>query len=1019
MRWREALTRYAWTPIGLAVLLGLGSWTAGPSPSPGIPPPDPALQLLSGGVVHGRLAGGQRRRFPLPLRAGSYLRLEVQQRGVDLILRLRAPGGALLAETDGWNGGWGAERISLVAGQTGVHVLELVPTYRAAAAGPFSVAAAERRMASARDRLRVESDRAAARGRALLFGGQAEPFEAAATSFRKALELALAARDSSAELDARLGLAATAIDAGQFGEAIAELDETMPLAQAIGAGTEAEALRMRAVALQEAGDPHRALDDLVRALPLWHRVPYSRRERAQHLLTLTNAYSQLGDRRQAGHHATLALTEARRLGDPWELAVALVTYGSVKSLLDDPEGALAPLEEALALSIGAGFPRPTGESEVRVSLGAALRRLDRDLEAQAVLERALALAREERSAPLQASALLQLAATCRGAAQRDRQRALLEESLRLWQEIGHLGGRAASLAMLGRLDLEEGHVDRAIRRIEESLDIREAQWRWAPSPNLQAASFASHFNVNELYVELLVRSQQSGRNPRGIELAFAAVERARARGLQRQLLQARYENESGLPRELLERRRDLGREMLARVAGPLPWVPVASETEDLPAELEKVERRISDLNPRYAALMLPEPVELAEVQRLLLDEGTVLLAYALGEHRSFVWVVSHRSVRVVELPARARIEATVRAVTSLIAARNESPRFETAAERRERLRHADVRLAPAARLLTRTILDPLAHEIQGKRLAIVADGALHHVPWLALPEPALAAGSPQPGKPLGTSHEIVLLPSATALRDLRAAAASRPPAERVLAVVADPVLDAGDPRLGRPSWRDSESRTAMTTRGRLSGAVPPDREAYWPPLPHAREEADAILALVPPWQRLVALDFAASRELLSGPELGRNRIVHLATHANIDDGEPELSGIVLSMVEPDGRPREGVVSLFDLYRMHLPSVELVVLSGCRTALGPELKGEGLVGVARAFMFAGAPRVVVSLWDVDDRATAELMKRFYTFLLHDGKPPAAALRAAQLAMASSAEWREPYYWAGFVLQGDWQ
>jgi CHAT domain-containing protein len=188
-------------------------------------------------------------------------------------------------------------------------------------------------------------------------------------------------------------------------------------------------------------------------------------------------------------------------------------------------------------------------------------------------------------------------------------------------------------------------------------------------------------------------------------------------------------------------------------------------------------------------------------------------------------------------------------------------------------------------------------------------------------------------------------------------------------------------------------------------------------LPGSRSEAEEIAALVPAAERLVALDFAASRETAMGAELGRYRIVHFASHALLDARHPELSGIVLSLVDPAGHPEPGFLQAHELYNLRL-SAELVVLSGCETALGKEVRGEGLVGMARAFMYAGAPRVLASLWKVPDLATAELMRRFYGGLLRDHLPPAAALRAAQASMARSPRW-DPNAWAGFVLLGDWR
>ena len=186
----------------------------------------------------------------------------------------------------------------------------------------------------------------------------------------------------------------------------------------------------------------------------------------------------------------------------------------------------------------------------------------------------------------------------------------------------------------------------------------------------------------------------------------------------------------------------------------------------------------------------------------------------------------------------------------------------------------------------------------------------------------------------------------------------------------------------------------------------------------SREEAEGIASLVPKQESLLALDFAASLTTAQNPELEKYRILHFATHGFLNSKHPELSGLVFSLVDEKGRPQDGFLRFHQIYNLRL-SAELVVLSGCRTALGKEIRGEGLMGLTRGFMYAGAPRVVASLWSVEDRATAELMKRFYKAMLVDGLRPAAALRAAQIELHAQSGWEAPYYWAGFILQGDWK
>jgi CHAT domain-containing protein len=236
-------------------------------------------------------------------------------------------------------------------------------------------------------------------------------------------------------------------------------------------------------------------------------------------------------------------------------------------------------------------------------------------------------------------------------------------------------------------------------------------------------------------------------------------------------------------------------------------------------------------------------------------------------------------------------------------------------------------------------------------------------------------------------------------------------------VFADPVFDRRDPRLrgaGEPAAAPPATTPPATTR---------PAGVDLPRLRTSRREAEIVAALAradrtAPEEALVALDFAADRDLALDPRLARYRILHFATHGVIDARYPALSGLVLSLFDEEGRPRDGFLGLRDIYGLQLDA-DLVVLSACRTALGKEVRGEGLVGLTRGFLHAGASRVLASLWPVSDRATTELMARFYRALFEDHLSPAAALRRAQLSMLGERRWRDPHGWAGFVLLGDWQ
>jgi CHAT domain-containing protein len=351
--------------------------------------------------------------------------------------------------------------------------------------------------------------------------------------------------------------------------------------------------------------------------------------------------------------------------------------------------------------------------------------------------------------------------------------------------------------------------------------------------------------------------------------------------------------------------------------------------------------------------------------------------------------------------------------------------FEAADEKQARIKQADAVYLAAAAALSRTLLGPVAGQLTKKRLLIVADGALQYLPFGALPGPR----GGESGPPLIVEHEIVSLPSASTLAVLRRELAARGPAPKSVAVLADPIFDPADERLTALSARN---RTGSAPRARVRAAESlPESDLTrsardlglsgegmrLPRLPFTRKEAQAILALAPAGMRKKALDFAASQATATSPELAQYRYLHFATHGLLNSLHPELSGIVLSLVDERGREQDGFLRVHEVFNLNLPA-ELVVLSGCRTGLGKEMRGEGLVGLTRGFMYAGAARVLVSLWDVHDEATAGLMARFYRRVMgQPGMSPASALRAAQVEMWKEGRWRAPYYWAAFVLQGE--
>lgn len=385
----------------------------------------------------------------------------------------------------------------------------------------------------------------------------------------------------------------------------------------------------------------------------------------------------------------------------------------------------------------------------------------------------------------------------------------------------------------------------------------------------------------------------------------------------------------------------------------------------------------------------------------LLDPGTVLLEYSLGEERSVLWVIGAGGLRSFILPPQREIEDLARRAYEEL--RTVEPGFDHRPD--------------AVEALSRKVLGPAWSEVAGaRRLVIVPDGALHLLPFGALPVPGSGQSWDAPGwNPLLEDKEVVYVPSVTTLALQRERLERRPPAAKFAAVLADPVFAADDPRLtGLSAASRNPSSAEDLTRGEeIRGLLP-----VFERLPSSEKEAEAIKDLALPGQVWTALGLAASRKAVLSGEIHPYRVVHFATHGIADSRNPELSGLVLSLVDANGRPQEGFLGLSDVYELDL-AADLVVLSGCQTALGKEVRGEGVMGLTRGFLYAGVPRVVASLWKVQDRTTAELMTRFYRAMWKDQKSPAAALREAQQSLRREPRYRDPYSWAGFILQGDWR
>jgi CHAT domain-containing protein/Tfp pilus assembly protein PilF len=607
------------------------------------------------------------------------------------------------------------------------------------------------------------------------------------------------------------------------------------------------------------------------------------------------------------------------------------------------------------------------------------------------------------------------------------------QALALSQASRDRVGEAMALFGLARTSAGLNDLDRARAYIESALNKAESLRTEVENRDLRASYFASIHQYHELYLDVLMRLNKAHPEKHLAAAAFGASERARARSLLDSLTEARVDFRKGMDAELLKREQvvqkgfDDWAERQRRVGSSSP--PTTDE-KALAAEYRSLEDRynllraeIRSKSPHFAALAQPRPLTLIEVQKQVLDAGTLLLEFALGEERSYLWAVSNRDQSSYELPPRAKIEQAAERVYRLLTARLTVTGDQQT--RRRRVEEADTEYWQEAARLSEMLLGPVAERMAGKRLLLVTDGALQYLPFAALPVP----GTRVSPVPMVVEHELVNVPSASVLAVLRRESAGNALPAGTVAVLADPVFDRDDPRLpSAGAARQLRKQTSATANlGELGAAANEalrgvgftrDGTLTIPRLIATRQEADDIVATASEGMTLKAIDFDASRATAMGPQLPQYRIVHFATHGVFNNEDPGLSGIILSMFDERGQAQDGFLRLHDIYGLRLPA-ELVVLSACNTALGKPVKGEGLVGMVRGFIYAGAKRVVASYWKVDDEATGELMRRFYQEMLKQDRSPAASLRQAQLAMRQHDRWQPPFYWAAFSLQGEWK
>lgn len=978
--------------------------------------------LTQPGALHrGVLQSGETVLYRLNLQDQEAFLVEVEQAAVDVSVEVLSPDGSLVLAFDTPTHRAAPERVCVVAEVGGSHTLAITPFK---GGGGYAVHLLRLRPAVEDDRLcfaaartfqaaqqgKVESRISAYERAAELWERADEPFLAALSwresaslwrdtgpptnsidRFERALQLARRANISYLEISVLNRLGLSLIDAGDLPQARTHLEAAESRAREVkDFWGHASALTNLGLLDELGGQPHRAIDRYSEALHLWRQIgdPV---EIAQVLHNMATAYGVLDHHDRALDLLAEALDLARTAGDKGREAKILLSEGWVHYLRGRPADGLPSILRVIEIRRSKGDRN--GEAVALDRMGTLLRESGNYLEAERSYRQSLNLSVATENSFDAAATVANLGCLYVQTGRLEEARAQLSDALRRYRHFDDPRAVSHIEYCLAKAANASGDLNNAIEHVRQALRIVDRLRESARTRGYYYQPIWLWQNYAEFEVELLLRRYRESRDSSDLEAAFQAADLARARTLFEQVMEVQVGVHTAASDSLVKAE-NIIRDELNQIAQERSLVHkssksgedrLESEIRRLGLELERVRAAIRTADPQHGATS-PRPITVKLAQQFLAP-GTVLLSYILGNDKSYLLVLDASGLKAHELPPRHDLEASSRAFhKALQESRLKRPQWRLIASR-----------------LSQQLLPKKAVPPGANRLIVVPDGLLHYVPFSALVSPR------GDEKLLIDDFEVTYVPSVSILARLRERNREQ---TRGVAVFADPVFSSQDRRL-----LELRSGAASRSNSPKLGAYPQGRLGQeLPRLHYSNNEALSIAALAGTRGSSMKLGFDATKAAVLAADLQAYSILHFATHAWIDEQFPELSGIVLSRFNQEGKPIDAELRLHEIHDLKL-NAELTVLSGCQTALGKQVRGNGLEGFAHGFLYAGSSRVLVSLWNVNDKATARLMAEFYRNLIEAGASPAEALRQAQNWLRQRPGWDQPFYWAPFVLQGD--
>ncbi len=897
------------------------------------------------------IKGGETQPFLVKLLPNQTARIEIEQKGIDVSIAAFKPNGEKFIETESPSGLLGNDLILVTATEIGDYKIEISPADPKSPQGKYIVQLAEIRQTIPND---LEINQATAE--ILKLANETVPLRQSGTreNRRQAIE--------------------------KFSQIITlskiKKDKVWEIVALVSSG----------LIYEQLGEFQKALTLYLQSLDLCREIG-NRQYEGTTLNNLAVNYNALGEYENGILYLNQAIALQRETGNKRGEAINLNNFGTTYLLLNDLPKAESFYQQALVLRRELKDQR--GEGFALNNLGQVFAKSGDLIKATDFFQQALTLRRTIGDKSGEATTLQNLGKVFWNSGDKTKGFEHFTNANLLAKQVGDRRIEADSFYWLAVAEKDKDNLPKAIENIENGLNLIEKIRGELLNPELRISYFSTVQQFYELYTELVVAQFEKSKSESELALALQISERARTRNLVELLQEARINIKQGIDEKTLENMQNLQDSLNAKYRQRtqlLNGKPTAEQVSKitgeinlLTTELENLQSKIRRENPRFAELTQGETLSAKQIQNLL-DDETVLLEYKLGKNRSFLWLVTKNSTQIFTLPSTEKITPIAKNYYDLILTHKKTD---------------EAKLADLSKQLNEILLANVKQEINGKRVAIVADGILQYIPFSTLAE----------------KNEIITLPSASVLAELRRTNANKIP-QKTLAIFADAVFEANDPRLP-PTAQNAENISELKKVMRdFNNGENLSR------LLSSRIEARNISTLLAKEKFSIFTDFDANRENIFNQNLENYQILHFATHGLLDTLRPANSGLVLSLFNQKGKSQNGFLPLNQIYNLNLNS-DLVVLSACQTALGKDVKGEGLIGLTRGFMYAGAKRVIASLWKVDDAATAEFMKRFYQNLLVKKLKPSTALYQTQSEMKQIPRFKSPYYWAGFTIQGDWK